>query len=89
MKCLATLALLLSVFSWAESQIAQTEYGLVQGQTRTTETGQVYHSFESIPYARQPIGVLRFRVRNLFGCGFWPTRDPHSSDFLIQIFSVL
>lgn len=62
MKFIGALAVLLSVFSSGESQLAETQYGWIQGRARLNENGWNYYSFERVPYARQPIGALRFRV---------------------------
>lgn len=41
----------------------KTEYGLVRGQLNTTYLQQKpYYAFKGIPYARPPIGELRFKV---------------------------
>ncbi|CRL03514.1 CLUMA_CG016384, isoform A [Clunio marinus] len=51
----------LSIFVISEAAIVFTERGFVEGSVRTTEAGVQYHSFQGIPYARPPIGGLRFR----------------------------
>lgn len=41
--------------------IIDTKYGPVRGTTRTSLLGQEYLSFQGIPYAKAPIGELRFK----------------------------
>ena len=38
--------------------------GMVRGAIKTTELGIPYYSFRAIPYAKPPVGKLRFKVRN-------------------------
>lgn len=42
--------------------VIETNSGPVRGIKRTTILGDDYLSFQSIPYAKPPIGSLRFRV---------------------------
>ncbi|KAG6454586.1 esterase FE4 [Manduca sexta] len=39
----------------------KTEQGILQGKECTTYYGKKYYSFEGIPYAKAPVGKLRFR----------------------------
>lgn len=41
--------------------IVHTTYGPVRGEQRTSYLGERFYSFRSIPYARPPLGDLRFR----------------------------
>ena len=43
--------------------IVSTGYGPVQGTARTSLYGTGYVSFQGIPYAKPPVGELRFKVR--------------------------
>ncbi|XP_062544104.1 esterase B1-like [Armigeres subalbatus] len=45
----------------SQNLIVDTMYGPVQGATKTSLLGQEYLSFQGIPYARAPIGELRFK----------------------------
>lgn len=36
--------------------------GTLKGQVRTAYDGTKYYSFEGIPYAKPPVGPLRFKV---------------------------
>ncbi|XP_073820616.1 esterase B1-like [Musca autumnalis] len=45
-----------------ETQIVDTEYGKIKGVKRMTVYDDSYYSFESIPYAKPPIGELRFKA---------------------------
>lgn len=38
------------------------EQGTLEGKVCTTYYGKRYYSFEGIPYAKPPVGKLRFRV---------------------------
>lgn len=42
---------------------AFTEYGLVKGVKKTTVLDCEYNAFLGIPYAKPPVGDLRFKVR--------------------------
>jgi carboxylesterase type B len=37
--------------------------GGLRGRTMTTTAGITYYSFQGIPYAKPPVGALRFQVR--------------------------
>jgi hypothetical protein len=37
--------------------------GWLRGKAVTTESGETYYSFQGIPYAKPPVGPLRFQVR--------------------------
>jgi carboxylesterase type B len=37
--------------------------GALKGRTVTTTAGITYYSFQGIPYAKPPVGPLRFQVR--------------------------
>lgn len=47
---------------FGETIIADTSYGKVKGKIMTSCLGTKYYSFQKIPYAKPPIGELRFRV---------------------------
>jgi carboxylesterase type B len=42
--------------------IAHTEYGSVRGKRTTSALGKEHISFLGIPYAKPPVGELRFKV---------------------------
>lgn len=42
--------------------IVDTNYGPVRGLKRTSTVGDQYFSFRGIPYAKPPVGELRFKV---------------------------
>ncbi len=42
--------------------IVETNYGPVRGIKRTSAVGDQFFSFRGIPYAKPPIGNLRFKV---------------------------
>lgn len=42
--------------------IASTQYGQIQGKTKSLANGQKINIFLGIPYATPPIGSLRFEV---------------------------
>lgn len=39
--------------------------GAIRGQTLQSRDGRDYYSFTGIPYAKPPIGPLRFKVSNI------------------------
>lgn len=45
--------------------IIDIEQGRLEGKTGLDYNGRKYYSFLGIPYAKPPIGNLRFKVRNL------------------------
>lgn len=49
--------------SAAEYKVVETENGKVRGMRKTTLIkGVDYYSFKGVPYAKSPIGELRFKV---------------------------
>lgn len=60
---LIILLVLFQIFYEINAQIvAQTNYGCVQGVLGTSSCGKLYESFRGIPYAKPPMGDLRFKV---------------------------
>lgn len=49
----------------AQELLVKTNYGLVQGRHRSGCEGVKYVSFQGIPYARPPVGELRFKVKHI------------------------
>lgn len=45
----------------------QLPQGRIRGAKRRTVYGETYYSFEGIPYAKPPVGELRFRAPQPFG----------------------
>lgn len=59
---------LISAFSVNEDALEiQTEQGLLRGKFDTTRKGRAIRAFTGIPFAKPPIGELRFRVSLIFG----------------------
>lgn len=54
--------IILGVIMIDSTILIETNSGPVRGIKRTTILGNDYLSFQSIPYAKPPIGPLRFRV---------------------------
>lgn len=46
-----------------EEILVQTEQGKLRGKTGLDYKSGKYYSFQGIPYAKQPVEELRFRVR--------------------------
>lgn len=44
-----------------ESPVVSTKYGPVRGIQKTAATAVEYYSFQRIPYAKPPVGELRFK----------------------------
>ncbi len=56
------------IWSVAESSVVvETSGGLVKGKSEVTSLGTGFTSFRSIPYAKPPVGQLRFRVSAVQG----------------------
>ena len=43
--------------------LAETRLGPIRGVTLTSRAGREYSGFLGVPYARPPVGPLRFQVR--------------------------
>lgn len=71
MKCLVSVAFFLVVvrngfaLEFKDSIVATTEQGNVLGGVRVNRKGGKFYSFTSIPYAKPPVGDLRFMVSEL------------------------
>lgn len=48
--------------------ILKTKQGLIRGSTFTSRNKRDFKSFQKIPYAKPPIGDLRFRVSVMDFC---------------------
>lgn len=46
--------------------VVNTNYCLVQGLLTVSLFGNIFYSFHGIPYAKPPLGELRFKVRTTF-----------------------
>lgn len=42
--------------------VVNIEQGRLKGRTRTDYAGKTFYSFQGIPYAKPPLGELRFKV---------------------------
>ena len=49
-----------------ETVIVRVTQGSLRGQKVKTEAGATYYSFHAIPYAKPPVGRLRFKVSLIF-----------------------
>lgn len=45
-----------------DNPVVETRAGKVRGSTVQSILGKVYYAFKGIPYARPPVGELRFQV---------------------------
>lgn len=50
-----------TIMSFNNFVVVNTEYGPVQGNKKTTILGRDYFNFQGIPYMKKPVGKLRFR----------------------------
>lgn len=57
----------------SDNPIVHTIYGPVRGYTESGIKGRQYYAFKGIPYAKPPVGDLRFEVSS------FPIRCGHSS----------
>lgn len=46
----------------SETFVVSTSYGPVRGNKRVSCVGDTFYSFRGIPYAKPPLGALRFKV---------------------------
>ena len=49
------------------TELVTLKQGTIRGLREKAIDGRVYYSFKTIPYARPPIGPLRFKVRGVAG----------------------
>ena len=62
-KCIAPCVTLFMLINLVHTNpIVNTKYGLVEGISVPIHTGQIIDSYMAVPYARPPVGDLRFRV---------------------------
>jgi carboxylesterase type B len=54
--------LLLVALATAKAVTVETKYGKVQGQSHLLHDGSEVNSFLAIPFAKPPVGELRFAV---------------------------
>ena len=66
MLSLAFIAYFIGCSSAQDAPIANTTYGQVRGAYVTLENGTVIDSYLNIPFAKPPVGALRFQVRPNF-----------------------
>lgn len=50
----------------SEAPVVNVEEGALQGKFITNDFGKSFYSFQGIPYAKPPLGSLRFKVRMQF-----------------------
>lgn len=51
-----------------DDPVVEVGQGLIQGTIRSTPKGKSYYAFLGIPYAKPPIGELRFQVSIKITC---------------------
>lgn len=49
-----------------DAPIVRVAQGALQGRVANAPSGKAYYSFQGIPYAKPPLGSLRFKVSALF-----------------------
>lgn len=49
--------------------VIKTTFGPVRGLQRTSKLGELFYSFRGIPYAKPPVGPLRFKVSDVVDVG--------------------
>ena len=63
---LLVLLLVVAVGTGAQTVDVDIDLGTIRGQEITLDDGKVVVSFKGVPFAKPPIGDLRFAVRRLF-----------------------
>ena len=58
------LIVLVCLNSITGNPIVSTKYGPIEGISVPIHTGQIIDSFMAVPYAKPPVGDLRFMVNN-------------------------
>lgn len=83
MKNFCILAITLSLFPWTRGDdlVVTVEQGKLRGSKLFSRNGTEYRSFLAIPYAKPPLGELRFQVNFLADDSF-----PKRNRFLSEIF---
>lgn len=57
-----TLLVLCNTIFAKEDPIVETTFGVVKGKTIYSRSGMPFYAFQGIPYAKPPVGNLRFKV---------------------------
>lgn len=61
MRCIYILWLFLLKLACCELEVRIAD-GILKGQALQSRDGRIYYSYTGIPYAKPPIGELRFKV---------------------------
>lgn len=62
MKIITSLLFCLLAAKFSASVVIPTQHGPVEGTVKTSDLGRNYFHFMGIPYAKPPLGELKFRV---------------------------
>jgi len=58
--------ILLFGFVFGEDEVLQLDQGELTGSSLRSRNGRKFNAFQGIPYAKSPIGDLRFKVNYIF-----------------------
>nr|AJP62564.1 carboxylesterase [Oxya chinensis] len=61
LSLLLLLVAVLCLVSGTSAEVVRTRQGALRGTSRSSSEGRAFHAFYNIPYAKPPVGPLRFR----------------------------
>ena len=64
----------------AQDPEVDTSYGTVRGKAITLDDGSVINTYMAVPYAKPPVGELRFTVSNGYWCNQY-YKEYYRNDF--------
>lgn len=66
----------------SEQLIVETKAGKVRGARQTNFEGDEFYAFRGVPYAKPPVGQLRFQVNLLLFCALFCSERRVYSQYL-------